>query len=70
MKTELYKDTAGEWRFRIKADNGEVVAVSEGYHNLRDAMGTAHKIQPDATMKILEDENGEPAVTDDPPAAA
>lgn len=30
-KFELYKDSGGEWRFRLKAANGEVIAVSEGY---------------------------------------
>ena len=30
-KFELYEDKAGEFRFRLKARNGEVIAVSEGY---------------------------------------
>ncbi len=30
-KFELYKDKAGEFRFRLKARNGEIIAVSEGY---------------------------------------
>ncbi len=30
-KFEVYKDKAGEFRFRLKAKNGEIVAVSEGY---------------------------------------
>ena len=30
-KFELYLDKAGEFRFRLKADKGEIVAVSEGY---------------------------------------
>ena len=30
-KFELYEDNAGEFRFRLKAKNGEVIAVSEGY---------------------------------------
>lgn len=32
MKFEYFKDTRGEWRWRFKAANGEIVAVSsEGY---------------------------------------
>ena len=27
----MYTDKAGEYRFRLKAKNGEVIAVSEGY---------------------------------------
>ena len=30
-KFELYTDKAGQFRFRLKARNGEVIAVSEGY---------------------------------------
>ena len=30
-KFEVYLDKAGEFRFRLKAGNGEIIAVSEGY---------------------------------------
>ena len=30
-KFEVYADKAGEFRFRLKATNGQVIAVSEGY---------------------------------------
>ncbi|MBR6556681.1 MAG: YegP family protein [Clostridia bacterium] len=30
-KFEVYTDKAGEYRFRLKATNGEIIAVSEGY---------------------------------------
>lgn len=30
-KFEVYKDKAGEYRFRLKAGNGESVLTSEGY---------------------------------------
>ena len=30
-KFEMYVDKAGEFRFRLKADNGEIIAASEGY---------------------------------------
>lgn len=30
-KFELYTDKAGEFRFRLKATNGQVIAVGEGY---------------------------------------
>ena len=30
-KFEIYKDKAGEFRFRLKAKNGEIIAASEGY---------------------------------------
>ena len=30
-KFEIYKDKAGEFRFRLKAVNGEILVVGEGY---------------------------------------
>lgn len=30
-KFELYLDKAGQFRFRLKARNGEIIATSEGY---------------------------------------
>ena len=30
-KYEMYKDKAGEFRFRLKAGNGEIILASEGY---------------------------------------
>lgn len=33
-KFEIYKDKAGEFRFRLKAGNGQIIAVGEGYKAL------------------------------------
>ena len=30
-KFSIFKDKAGEFRFRLRAENGEIVAASEGY---------------------------------------
>ena len=37
-KFELYTDKSGEYRFRLKAGNGEVIAVSEGYSSKSAAL--------------------------------
>lgn len=36
-KFEVYKDSRGEYRFRLKAANGEVVAQGEGYSTKSNA---------------------------------
>ena len=37
MKFEIYRDESGEWRWRLKAVNGLIIAVSgEGYVNKED----------------------------------
>lgn len=30
-KFEIYQDKKGEYRFRLKAGNGEIIATGEGY---------------------------------------
>ena len=34
---ECFKDEAGEWRLRLRAENGEIVATSESYTRAHDA---------------------------------
>lgn len=37
-KVEFYPDARGEWRWRVRANNGKIVAdSSEGYGNKDDA---------------------------------
>ena len=36
-KFELYTDKGGKFRFRLKAGNGEVIAVSEAYNSKASA---------------------------------
>ena len=31
-KYEVYKDNAGEFRFRLKASNGQIITVGQGYN--------------------------------------
>ena len=38
---EITKDTAGEYRFRLRAPNGEIIAVSESYKS-KDGCKHAH----------------------------
>jgi uncharacterized protein YegP (UPF0339 family) len=41
MKIVIFKDKAKEWRFRIVAGNGEIIASSEGYKQKGSATQTA-----------------------------
>ncbi|MPZ38687.1 MAG: DUF1508 domain-containing protein [Rhizobiales bacterium] len=52
-KFELYKDKAGQFRFRFKAPNGETMCSSEGYTAKASAVNAIDSIKknaPDATM--------------------
>ena len=45
MKFEVFKDKSGDWRWRLKADNGNIVADSaEGYENKIHCIGMIHGI--------------------------
>jgi len=47
-KFEVYTDKAGEFRFRLKATNGQVIAVSEGYKALASCLNGIASVQKNA----------------------
>lgn len=54
-KWELYTDKAGEFRFRLKAGNGEVIALSsEGYTSKAGALNGIDSIRRNADSDITE----------------
>ena len=57
-KFEVYVDKAGEFRFRLKARNGEIIAVGEGYKAKASCLNGIDSIRrnaPDAEIVKLED---------------
>lgn len=50
---QAYPDTAGEWRWRLKSANGEVVASGEGYTRKQGALSgiKAHR-RASATERV------------------
>ncbi len=47
-KFEVYTDKAGEYRFRLKARNGEVIAVSEGYKSKDGCLNGIESVKKNA----------------------
>lgn len=47
-KFEVYTDKAGEFRFRLKARNGEIIAVSEGYKAKASCMNGIESVRKNA----------------------
>lgn len=47
-KFEMYVDKAGEYRFRLKARNGEVIAVSEGYVKKESCLNGIESVRKNA----------------------
>jgi len=45
---ELYEDGAGKYRFRLKASNGQVIAVGEDYETKAAALNGIASVQKNA----------------------
>ncbi|MCR4672267.1 MAG: YegP family protein [Lachnospiraceae bacterium] len=56
-KFEIYTDKTGEFRFRLKAKNGQIIATSEGYKAMKscqNGVASVKKNAPEADIVILE----------------
>jgi len=47
-KFEVYADKAGEFRFRLKATNGQIIAVGEGYKTLANCLNGVESVKKNA----------------------
>ena len=55
-KFEVYTDNAGEFRFRLKATNGQTIAVGEGYKKKASCLNGIESIKKNAVdAKIVEE---------------
>ena len=53
-KFEVYKDSAGEFRFRLKAKNGQNIAASEGYTALHSCLNGIESVRKNAQGAAVE----------------
>jgi uncharacterized protein YegP (UPF0339 family) len=56
LKFTIYKDKAGEFRFRMVATNGNILASSEGYKAKASAQSAIDRIKSDAAAAAVIDE--------------
>ena len=54
-KFEIYKDKAGEFRFRYKASNGEIMFSSEGYKAKTSALDAIESIKKNVAGASVDD---------------
>lgn len=55
-KFEVYVDKAGEFRFRLKATNGQVIAVSESYKTRASCLNGVDSVRKNAvSAEIMEE---------------
>ncbi len=51
-KFEVYTDKAGEFRFRLKATNGQIIAASEGYKAKASCLNGIESVKKNADSPI------------------
>ena len=47
-KFEVYKDKKGEFRFRLKAKNGQNIGASEGYKSIKSCLNGIESVKKNA----------------------
>ncbi|MBR3212155.1 MAG: YegP family protein [Firmicutes bacterium] len=55
-KFEVYTDKAGEFRFRLKAKNGQIIATGEGYKAKKSCLNGIESIRKNADSPIVYEE--------------
>ena len=55
-KFEVYTDKAGEFRFRLKAKNGQIIATSEGYKKKASCLNGIESVKKNAPGSPIEKE--------------
>jgi uncharacterized protein YegP (UPF0339 family) len=53
VKFELYRDVKQQYRWRLIAGNGEIVATSESYTTLASARRSAERVREIASTAII-----------------
>lgn len=56
-KFEVYTDKKGEFRFRLKATNGQIIAVSEGYKAISGCMNGIESVKKNAGSEVVMQED-------------
>lgn len=54
-KFEIYTDKAGEFRFRLKATNGQIIATSEGYKTMKSCRNGIASVQKNSVDAKVEE---------------
>lgn len=54
-KFEINKDEAGKFRFKLVAENGQTIAVSQGYSTKDDALNGIESVKQSAAETVIED---------------
>lgn len=57
MKYHVYKDSSGEWRWRLKAANGQIIADSgQGYSSKSSCKEGIDLVKDSADADVVDDD--------------
>ena len=56
-KFEVYKDASGQFRFRLRAANNEIIAVSEAYTTKAACMNGIESVKDNAPIAEIDDQS-------------
>lgn len=57
-KFEVYEDKSGEYRWRLKATNGEIIATGEGYTTKSACLNGIDSVKRNAPDAEIDDQTG------------
>jgi len=52
---EIYKDASGQFRFRLRAANNEIIAISEAYTTKAGCKNGIESVKENAPVAVIED---------------
>jgi uncharacterized protein YegP (UPF0339 family) len=55
-KFEVFKDSSGQFRFRLRASNNEIIAVSEAYTSKAACLNGIDSVKKNAPIAELDDQ--------------
>jgi uncharacterized protein len=56
MTYVVYKDAAGEWRWRLRAGNNQIIATSgEGYKNKTDCLHGIQLVKGSGSAPVIDE---------------
>ena len=56
-KFELYQDAGGQFRFRLKSGNGQVIASSQAYSTKKACLSGIESVRRNASGAALDDQS-------------
>ena len=54
MYYQIYQGSAGEWRWRLRAANHQIIASGEGYHNKTDCLAVINLVKSSGNAPVYE----------------